>query len=131
MSRNLGGLPVRPFEVEEARTDGVWTLVVKGEVDSSNATQLRDAIRRGVGCEQVIIDLRSVPFMDSAGLGALICGIREVRAPGGTATLCVRRGGVKRLIEMTGFERIVPIASSPGEARARMDEDSEQALAAS
>ncbi len=118
------------LELKEMRVDGTWTLVVTGEVDSSSAAQLRDSIRRGVGLGHIIIDLRSVPFMDSAGLGALVCGIREVRASRGVASLCVRRGAVKRLLEMTGFDRIVPTTASPEEACALFEATSEAALAA-
>lgn len=126
----MEAIPVSLFELEALRVYGTWTLVVKGEVDSSTAPQLREAIRRGVGLRHVIIDLRSVPFVDSAGLGALVCGVREIRASNGVAALCIGRGPVKRLLNMTGFDRIVPTASSLEEAHALLLEPEDQALVA-
>lgn len=112
--------------VDASEVDGVWTVAPRGDVDSSNSAELRSAIRRTVGAGRLVIDLRAVPFMDSAGLGALICGIREVRSAGGSAALCVRRGPVARLLEVTGFDRIVPTVGTPAEA-GNLDASQEQA----
>jgi anti-anti-sigma factor len=94
------------------------TLQVTGDIDSSNAAELRENLRRAAVHGAVVIDLRTVPFMDSAGLGALICGVREIRTAGGRAALCVRRGSVQRLLSVTGFYRVVPIGATVEEAHA-------------
>ncbi len=62
--------------------------------------------------------------MDSAGLGALVCGIRELRVNGGTVGLCTGRGGVARLLSMTGFDRLVPMGHSLKEAQEAMSDPS-------
>ena len=108
------------FQVDERLVEGTRTLRVRGDVDSANAAELRDALRRVQGGQALVVDLRNVPFMDSAGLGALVCGIRELRLKGGTAALCTRRGGVSRLLSVTGFGRIVPTAHSFEEAQESM-----------
>ena len=99
---------------------GSVVVEVSGHVDSSNASELREALRRVDDQDAVVIDLRCVPFMDSAGLGALICGIRELRIRGGRAALCTRPGAVHRLLHVTGLDRIVPVAESLEDARASL-----------
>lgn len=116
------------FGVDASETDGMWTIEVRGEVDSSSAADLRSAIRRAVGTGPVVIDLRAVPFMDSAGLAALICGVRGIKVAGGSVTLCVRKGAVLRLLTVTGFDRVVPMVRSLAEVRIQSPQ---QALAAS
>ena len=111
------------FEVDERLVEGTLTLRVQGDVDSANAAELREALRRVQRGQALVVDLRNVPFMDSAGLGALVCGIRELRLKGGTAALCARRGGVSRLLSVTGFDRIVPTAHSFEEAQESMSND--------
>lgn len=110
------------LRLEERPLEGGVALRLEGEVDSSTADVLRDAFRRVPKGEAVVVDLQRVPFMDSAGLGALICGIRELRTSRGGVALCVKRGGVQHLLSVTGFDRIVPIATSVGEAQEAITE---------
>lgn len=110
------------LQLEERPLDGGVALRLEGEVDSSTAAVLRDAFRRVPKGEAVVVDLQRVPFMDSAGLGALICGIRELRTSRGAVALCVKRGGVQHLLSVTGFDRIVPITTSVGEAQEAITE---------
>ena len=107
---------MQTLQLDEKFGEDVRTISVWGDVDATDAAQLRDALRRVPAGAAVVVDLRRVPFMDSASLGALICGIRELRARGGTAALCARAGGVRRLLAVTGFDRIVVTAASPDEA---------------
>lgn len=88
-----------------------------GELDSFTACELRAGITDVLGRPATIIDIRDVPFVDSAGLGALMGGIRRLREAGGNVALCCTHGGVLRLLRMTGLDRIVAITESPAEAR--------------
>ena len=54
-----------------------------GELDAYTVGQFRDALGELADKRYLLIDLSSVPFMDSAGLGALIGGIRRAREAGG------------------------------------------------
>ena len=47
--------------------------------------------------------------MDSAGLGALIGGIRRAREAGGEVAVACSRPTLTRLLHTTGFDRIVPV----------------------
>ena len=109
---------VSPLQLDQGRVDGSVTLAVGGELDASNAVLLREALEAVADEAAVVIDLRDVPFMDSAGLGALVGGIRRLRVRGAAVALCVRRGAVQRLLAATGFEGIVPTFRSLEEARA-------------
>lgn len=90
---------------------------VVGELDSYTACELRAGIADVLGRPATIIDIRGVPFVDSAGLGALMGGIRRLREAGGDVVLCCTHSGVLRLLLMTGLDRIVAITQSPAEAR--------------
>lgn len=101
---------------QERLDDHTLALEVSGDVESTNASELRTALGQVADGEAVVVDLRNVPFMDSAGLGALICGIREVHERGGAAALCVKPGGVRRLLSITGFDQVVPTQGTLDEA---------------
>jgi anti-sigma B factor antagonist len=92
-------------------------ISVAGELDSFTACRLREGISDVLGRPATIIDIRGVPFVDSAGLGALIGGVRRLREAGGHVVLCCTHAGVRRLLLMTGLDRIVAITESLAEAR--------------
>lgn len=91
---------------------------VQGELDSFSAGGVREAFTRVVGRPGAVIDIREVPFVDSAGLGALVGGIRRVRNAGGAVALCCTRSSVLRLLSVTGVDRAVTVTRTPAEARA-------------
>ena len=60
--------------------------------------------------------------MDSAGLGALIGGIRKVRENDGVIAVFCDRANITRLLHTTGFDRIVPVCEDLPSAVASLDE---------
>lgn len=67
-------------------------VAVAGEVDVSNADQLRAALdeRLGADAPEISVDLSEVPYIDSTGIGVLV----------GAAHRCAERG--------VGFEVVEP-----------------------
>ena len=120
---------MQTFEVEARLIDGTPTLQLRGDADTASASQLRQALRRLPDGEVTVIDLRHVPFMDSAGLGALVCGFRELRDRGGNMAAVVGRGPVRRLFEVTGFDRLIPMGRSLDEARQALSPAAEKEVA--
>jgi anti-sigma B factor antagonist len=87
-----------------------------GELDAFTVSQFRQALAELASSPRLLIDLAGVPFVDSAGLGALIGGIRRVRELGGDVAVSCPRPTLTRLLHTTGFDRIVTVASSVEEA---------------
>lgn len=105
------------LKVEQRRAGDCLTVRVKGELDCSTTAVLRTALVALGDDQLVIVDLREVPFMDSAGLGAVIGGIRRLRDHGNEVAICAGPGPVQRVLAVSGFDRIVPTYSSIKEAR--------------
>ena len=96
-----------------------------GELDAYTVAQFREALGELTDEDRVIIDLSDVPFMDSAGLGALIGGIRKIRESGGRITVACSRPNLMRLLHTTGFDRIVPVAEAVDDAVAALERDTD------
>jgi len=92
-----------------------------GELDAFTVSQFRQALADLVGRKQLVIDMSSVPFVDSAGLGALIGGIRRARELGGDVAVACNRPTLTRLLRTTGFDRIVTVTETVEEAAAALD----------
>lgn len=90
--------------VMESRGD---TLLVHGDVDLHQAA----AFRRGAEAHihraaQPRLDLSGVPFLDSAGLAALIALARLAQGEGKSLRLVVT-GSPRRVLKITGIDRML------------------------
>ncbi len=87
-----------------------------GEIDSYTVDSFREALGNLVSVSQLLIDLSEVPFMDSAGLGALIGAIRKAGENDGVVVVCCGRASLMGLLKTTGFDQIVTVTETYEEA---------------
>jgi anti-sigma B factor antagonist len=118
---------VLQIELEEA--DGYTVCRPVGELDAYTVGQFREALGELSSRPKLLIDMSGVPFVDSAGLGALIGGIRRARESGGDVAVCCNRPTLVRLLHTTGFDRIVTVTETMEEAAAFLRDDNEVAPA--
>lgn len=108
------------IEVEHATNHTVCRPV--GELDAYTVSSFREALGGLADRKYLLIDLSAVPFMDSAGLGALIGGIRRAREAGGDVAVACSRPTLIRLLHTTGFDRIVSVTDTVEAAAAALAE---------
>jgi anti-sigma B factor antagonist len=111
---------VLEIQVEDA--DGYTVCRPVGELDAYTVSSFRDALGRLSSSPKLLIDMSEVPFVDSAGLGALIGGIRRTREAGGEVAVCCNRPTLVRLLHTTGFDRIVTVAETIEDAAAALNQ---------
>jgi anti-sigma B factor antagonist len=109
---------VLEIQIEEAEDHTVCRPV--GELDAYTVGQFRESLGDLATTGRLLIDLSEVPFMDSAGLGALIGGICRAREAGGEVAVACSRPTLTRLLHTTGFDRIVPVTETLEEAVAAL-----------
>jgi anti-sigma B factor antagonist len=109
---------VLDIEVEDASSYTLCRPV--GELDAYTVSQFREALGGLADRKFLLIDLSAVPFMDSAGLGALIGGIRRAREAGGDVAVACSRPTLIRLLHTTGFDRIVSVTETVEAAAAAL-----------
>ena len=96
--------------------DNIVVCRPTGELEAFTVTQFRQALAELAPSRRLVIDLSGVTFVDSAGLGALIGGIRRTRELGGDVAVACDRPVLIRLLRTTGFDRIVELAETVHEA---------------
>lgn len=104
------------LEIHIEETENYTLCRPSGELDAYTVGSFREALSKLAGERHVLIDLSDVPFMDSAGLGALIGGIRRAREADGAVAVACSRPALTRLLHTTGFDRIVPVTESVADA---------------
>ena len=100
------------FSVEVEEHEGYTILRPRGDIDAYSVGQFREALSGLAETPRLLIDLSPVPFMDSAGLGALIGGIRRIRGHEGEIVVVCANVALTRLLHTTGFDRIVPVTET-------------------
>jgi anti-sigma B factor antagonist len=111
------------LHIELDEGDGYTICRPVGELDAYTVNKFREALGELANKPKLLIDMSEVPFVDSAGLGALIGGIRRAREVGGDVAVCCNRPTLVRLLHTTGFDRIVTVTDTIDEAAASLADD--------
>ena len=95
-------------------TFGNYTLNVKirGDIDHHSAKGVREMIDEALMSNKprfVVLDLSSVDFMDSSGLGLILGRYTCASNIGARLILYKPTRRIKRILEMAGIERIIEI----------------------
>jgi anti-anti-sigma factor len=67
------------------------------------------------GSKLVLIDLESVTFIDSSGLGGLVNAFKAARAAGSKVVLCSVCEQARMLLEITGMDQVFEIFPNQNE----------------
>ena len=97
------------IESDRAASDNFAVLRPKGDIDAYSVAQFREALTSHADVGRLVVDLCNVLFMDSAGLGALIGGVRRIRESNNRVAVYCNRAPLVRLLHTTGFDRIIPV----------------------
>jgi len=83
------------------------------ELIAANAAQVRDDIRAALpeSATTLDLDLSSVTFLDSSGLGSLISLHKTMRSRNGTVRLINPAPNVRQILELTRLHRVFEIVS--------------------
>ena len=102
---------------------GFTVIEVGGEIDVYTAPKLRERLVSLVesGSYQLIVDMESVEFLDSTGLGVLVGGLKRVRAHEGWIDLVCTQSRILRIFRITGLNRVFSIYDTVPEAMAAHD----------
>jgi anti-anti-sigma factor len=83
-------------------------VAAAGELDVASAPELAETLRRlDPGCEAVTLDLRSLTFLDVAGLHAVLNARSLARATGRRLHILGPAGEAARVLELTGTRELV------------------------
>jgi anti-anti-sigma factor len=113
---------VEPFAIEITEQEARVDIVPRGELDMASAPELEQALMpRLEDGAWVLLDLRSLDFIDSSGLRVIVGAHRTAADRGGRFT-CVRGGAgttVHRIVEIAGIDGVIEMVGDPAEATAR------------
>ena len=103
----------------ENRLEAGWTVVdVTGEIDLHTAPTFRERVYELIdqGTTRILLNLSSLDFMDSTGLGVMIGSLKRLKERDGTLALAAPQHSVRRVLEVTGLTKIFPVYDTLEEA---------------
>ena len=108
------------MEIQENQQGSILVLHIDGQVDSTTGPVLSDKLDALIEQKHVhlVIDLKNVPYMSSAGLRALSVALKAVRAPdvGGDMCLTGLSKTVAHAFRISGFNQVFNIYDTVPEA---------------
>jgi anti-sigma B factor antagonist len=110
----------RAFEVVDLPTDGVAGVAVRGEVELASAPALTAALEEGIRRTSgaFVVDLVAVDFLDSSGIACLVRARALLGRDDRALALVCPPGSVRRVLELTGIDELVPVYGSRDELTA-------------
>jgi anti-sigma B factor antagonist len=106
---------VRPLQVDAREEDGRVSLTLVGELDIATLPQLRDAIQTALAARprRLVIDLRSLGFLDSSGLREFIVLADRAHEEGFELALVRPVKAVLAIFQITRAEENLPFVDEP------------------
>jgi anti-anti-sigma factor len=114
----LGTDDLLSVELDAAGED-ISVVALSGELDLSTIPRLEPLLLEELGRRSaVIIDLTSLDFIDSSGIGLLIKARQADNGSGRLHTVVSPGSQVERVFTITGIGRVLPLFSARAEALA-------------
>ena len=88
-------------------------ITAHGEIDLATVNTLRSAITKAMqaGASHLTLNLDTVTYIDSSGLGTLIGAHKRLASSGGTLTVRCSQARILRLLSITGLDRVLTVVA--------------------
>jgi anti-anti-sigma factor len=106
-------------------------IVVGQRLDAQSAKRFARSMAKLVesGSRECIIDLSATEAVDSSGFGSLVAAVRKIGDVGGVVAIVCTNVTVRRLFEIAGLTRFVPVVPRIEDARRLVSASTRAALA--
>ena len=103
------GRPV--FSVQQTHVDGQVVLALVGDLDCTTVPDLAAATQSACaeGFRTLVLDLRSLRFIDSSGLNEFVATMKRQRALGGNVLLRSPTEQTLRVLQIVGLDTVFDI----------------------
>lgn len=109
--------------VEFSYHDSCLVATLKGDLDIASVPRVRAEMEAALlqpGRKNLVLDLSGVTFMDSSGLGFLLGRYRLLSEQGGKVAVAGARAQVRRVLDLSGLAKIMPVTETVAEAVERL-----------
>jgi len=93
--------------IVDSRGDVAMVHVAVDRLDAAASPAFKQAVASQVDADtaKLVLDMRAVEFVDSTGLGAIVSLMKRL-PPDGVLVIAAPRHPVRRLLQITGLDRL-------------------------
>jgi anti-anti-sigma factor len=109
------------MRIAETRNGDVVVVEPQGRIDSSNARLFTEHLTGliSAGSRRVLVDLRQVIYVSSAGFRSLLIAGKSLEEAQGKLVLCGLSAEIRRLFEISAFDELFVICATQEEGVAK------------
>ena len=109
------------MELSIHNNHGVTVVMVSGEMDTGNSTQLGEELDHllAEGSRKLVIDLGKVGFMNSSGLATLVRYYKLARSNCGDIALAALQPPVRQVFQLSRLDRVFDLQPDVAKAGQR------------
>jgi anti-anti-sigma factor len=113
-------MTLEDLQVEEQALGNGHLIAARGDIDHATSPLVADALRRVTleGEGRVVVDLTETAFIDSAGISALLNGLRRLTRQRRTMLIVCPAGPPRRVFEVLGLVGTFDLVKTRDEALA-------------
>jgi anti-sigma B factor antagonist len=116
-----------PFSIQRSTEGNVVVLALEGFLDAHTAPSFEAAVQEEVnaGRLHLLVDVSSLTYISSAGLGVFMGFVEEIREQGGDIKICGAEPKVREVFELLGFHHLFELLDDRAQGLNRFTAHSE------
>jgi len=113
------------IDIKWGRKGGIVIAMLVGRFSGANADLFERMLDNGVdpSDQALILDFEHVTFLSSAGLRVALTIAKKFSEPEKKYAICALQEGVRDIVEVSGFDKIIPVYASQAAAVEAMESD--------
>jgi len=110
------------LDINRELTNGVAICRLTGRIDGLTSPDLESTLSSVIkeGPPRLILDMRAVTYISSAGLRCILATAKRAKAANGGLAVFGLQPAVQEVFEVSGFQNVLPVVSDENEARSRI-----------
>lgn len=107
------------MKIQYEKIENILLIKLFGEIDHYYTEEIREKIDREFSksyANTILFDFSDVDFMDSSGIGMIIGRYKLTKEKGGESFVFGLKDSTKRIFEMSGLLKLIPIFKTKDEA---------------
>jgi stage II sporulation protein AA (anti-sigma F factor antagonist) len=116
LSNKIGGIIL---QVKFTNKSTTLVITIAGELDHHSSEYVRQKIDSELiksTTKNVVFDFSKVTFMDSSGIGVVMGRYKNIQQWNGQAAVANVSPQIRRVFEMSGLQKLIPVYESVDEA---------------
>jgi stage II sporulation protein AA (anti-sigma F factor antagonist) len=111
------------LQVQLIRRKNNLIVRLKGELDHHTANIFRQPVEKELEkdiIQNLILNVENLTFMDSSGIGVILGRYKQIKDRGGKVIICGLGQHNKKILQLGGLLKIIPVCSDENNALARL-----------